>query len=173
VQQAFGFRSPQTAREHLDGLVEGGRLAKESGKARGYRLPTGDAAVTVLVPVLGRVSAGPLDVAIEDLEGYIPIQSSRAEGELFGLRVKGESMTGAGILPGDVVVVRRQPRAESGDLVVALIGDEATVKQLKIRRQRVELHPANPAFEPIAPDPREIKLLGKVIEVRRYLEIHR
>ena len=169
VKEAFGFRSVQTAREHLEALVDEGRLAKEAGKARGYRLGA-DSGPTRLVPLLGRVPAGPLNIATEDLEGYLPIQGHRSGDDLFGLRVRGESMTGAGILPGDIVVVRRQPAADSGDIVVALIGGEATVKRLRIRRNRVELHPENPAFEPIIPDPSELTLLGKVIEVRRYLE---
>ena len=79
-------------------------------------------------------------------------------------------MTGAGILPGDIVVVRRQPRAETGDIVVALVEDEATVKRLLVRRGRVELHPENPDFDPIVPDPRDLTVLGKVVEVRRSLE---
>ena len=170
VQETFGFRSPQTAREHLEGLVEGDRLAKEPGKARGYRLPGNLGPPTILVPLLGRVPAGPLDAAIEDLEGYVPVQPSRGSAELFGLRVRGESMTGSGILPGDIVIVRRQARAESGDIVVALVDDEATVKRLRLRRGRVELHPENPSFEPLVPDPKELKILGKVVEVRRFLE---
>ncbi len=170
VQAMFGFLSPQTAREHLEGLVAAGRLLKAPGKARGYRLPERSGRPPVMVPLLGRVPAGSLDAAIEDLEGYVPVEAGRASGELFGLRVHGESMTGAGILPGDIVVVRRQPRAEPGEIVVALVGDEATVKRLRVRGKRVELHPENPAFEPIVPDPKQFSLLGKVIEVRRYLE---
>jgi repressor LexA len=172
VKEAFGFRAVQTAREHLEGLVEEGRLSKEKGKARGYRLPAGSGLgePARLVPLLGRVPAGPLNLATEDLEGHITIQSHYPARELFGLRVQGESMTGAGILPGDIVVVRRQPTADPGDIVVALIGEEATVKRLRIRRSRVELHSENPAFEPIIPDPGELTLLGKVVEVRRYLE---
>jgi repressor LexA len=170
VQAAFGFRSPQTAREHLEALVDEGRLGKRKGKARGYRLPAGSGGGATLIPLLGRVPAGSLDTAVEDLEGYLPISSERSAGELFGLRVRGESMTGAGILPGDVVVVRRQPRVESGEIAVALVGDEATVKRLRVRGGRAELHPENPEFEPIVPDPAELRLLGKVIEVRRYLE---
>jgi len=170
VQEEFGFLSPQTAREHLDGLVEAGLLAKEPAKARGYRLPR-EGPPTVLVPLLGRIPAGPLDVALEDLQGYVPVQSPRsASAEMFGLKVRGESMVGAGILPGDIVVVRRQARAESGEIVVALVGDEATVKRLRLRRGRVELHPENPDFEPLVPDPKELKILGKVVEVRRFLE---
>ena len=114
--------------------------------------------------------AGPLDIATEDLDGYIPIQSEYHAADLFVLRVRGESMAGAGILPNDIVVVRRQPRADSGDIVVALIGDEVTVKRLRLRANRVELHPENPDFEPIIPDAEELTLLGKVIEVRRYME---
>jgi repressor LexA len=85
------------------------------------------------------------------------------------LRVRGESMTGAGILPNDIVVVRRQPTARSGEIVVALVGDEATVKRLRIRGKRLELRPENPGFDPIVPGPDGLTLLGKVIEVRRYL----
>jgi len=123
-----------------------------------------------LIPLLGRVPAGPLDIAAEDLEGYLPIQSNYASDELFGLRVRGESMTGVGILPGDILVVRRQPAADSGDIVVALVGDEVTVKRLRIRSNRIELHPENPEFQPIIPESGDLALLGKVIEIRRYLE---
>ena len=155
----------------MEALVEQGRLAKDRGKARGYRLPRMRGSMpTVLVPLLGRVPAGPTDIAVEDLEGYFPIQSRHSPDELFGLRVRGESMTGAGILPGDIVVVRRQRRAESGEIVVALVGEEATVKRLRLRGKRVELRPENPDFEPIVPRPEELTLLGKVIEVRRYME---
>jgi len=168
VQQAFGFRSVQTARQHLEQLIDEGRLLKERGRARGFRLP-GDEMPTVLVPLLGRVPAGRTDLAVEDLEGYLPIQSRHAADELFGLRVHGESMKGIGILPGDVVVVRRQATARSGEIVVALVGDEATVKRLRLQGERVELLPENPDFEPIVPDPGELILLGKVVEVRRTL----
>jgi len=172
VQDAFGFRSVQTARQHLELLVKEGRLTKEKGKARSYRLPetTTFEMPTRLVPLLGRVQAGPLDLATQDHEGYLPIQTRHDADELFGLRVQGESMTAAGILPGDIVVVRRQPTADSGDIVVALIRDEATVKRLRIRKNRVELHPENPDFEPIIPETEDFRLLGKVIEVRRYME---
>jgi repressor LexA len=162
----------QTAREHLESLVAEGRLSKQSGKARGYRLPVQTQAgpPPQLVPLLGRVQAGVLNYAVEDLEGYLPIQSRHSADDLFGLRVQGESMTGAGILPDDIVLVRRQPTANSGEIVVALVGDEATVKRLRLRGRRVELHPANPDFDVIVPDPDELTLLGKVVEVRRQLE---
>ena len=108
--------------------------------------------------------------AVEDREGYLPVRSRHAPDKLFALRVRGKSMIGAGILPGDLVVVRRQQTADSGDLVVALVEDEATVKRLRRRGRRVELHPENPDFDVIVPDPEELKILGVVIEVRRHLD---
>jgi len=170
VMEAFGFRSPQTAREHLEGLLAAGRLKKEPGVARGFRLPGRGEAPTVMVPLLGRVPAGPLDLAVEDLEGHLPVQTRSAPSELFSLRVRGDSMKDAGILDGDVVVVRRQPRADSGQIVVAMVGDEATVKRLRLKRGRVELHPENDAYAPIVPEPDNVKILGRVVEVRRTLE---
>jgi len=170
VQQAFGFRAVQTAREHLERLVHEGLLVKQPGKSRGYGLPA-TASVgppPTLIPLLGSVQAGGLNEAIEHVEDYIPV-SARSTKNLFGLRVRGESMTGAGIFPNDIVIVHSQPTAENGQIVVALVGDEATVKTLRIHRKRIELHPENPAFEPIIPPPHECSILGKVIEVRRIL----
>jgi repressor LexA len=79
-------------------------------------------------------------------------------------------MRDAGILDGDLVVVRRQPRAEDGTIVVAMVEDEATVKRLRLKRGRVELHPENPAYAPIVPEPASVRVIGKVVEVRRRLE---
>jgi len=169
VQAAFGFSAVQSAREHLEALVAEGRLGKEPGRARGYRLPTGPRPAT-LVPLLGRVPAGPLATAVEDPEGYIAVQVKGHTRDLFALRVRGDSMIGAAILEGDIVVVRRQPSADSGDIVVALVGDEATVKRLRLRGGHVELCPENPAFHPMRLRPGEVRILGKVIEVRRHLE---
>ena len=180
VQEAFGFRSVQTARAHLEALVSEGRLDKQSGRARGYRLA--DSALLVsgedriapprLVPLLGRVAAGAFGLAVEDLEGYLPVQSDRvgANEELFGLRVRGESMRDAGILHGDIVIVWRLPSVEDGAIVVALVGEEATIKRLRRRGERIELHPANPDYTVMTPDPDTLQVLGRVIEVRRYLD---
>ena len=172
VQEALGFRAVRTAQQHLERLVEDGRLVAGRHRARGYRLPgSTPGARTVLAPVLGRVPAGALDEAMEDPDGYLPVDArGAAAGDLFALRVRGESMTGVGILPGDLVIVRRQPTAASGDVVVARVGDEATVKTFRMRGQRVELRPENSAFEPIVLDAGEVAILGKVIEVRRILD---
>jgi repressor LexA len=179
VQERFGFKAVQSAQAHLEQLVAEGRLIKrlgpQRGKARGYALPESSVDYStpmVFAPLLGHVQAGDLSAAIEDREGTIPVQrgNRRASEQLFGLRVRGESMRDAGILPEDVVIVRAQPTANSGDIVVALVDDEATVKTLRHSRGRVMLMPENPDFEPIIPDPERLQILGKVIEVRRYIE---
>ncbi len=173
VQKEFGFRSVQTARQHLETLVGEGRLSKTAGHARAYRLPQPVQVSPRWIPLLGRVQAGSLTTAVEDLEGYLPLDN-RSMGhdvsdELFGLRVQGDSMIGVGILDRDVVVVRRQPTADSGAIVVALVGDEATVKRLHKHGGQLELRAENPRYESIIPDPKELSILGKVIEVRRFL----
>lgn len=173
VQEAFGFRALGTAHEHLEKLVAEGRLKKAAGKSRGYRLPKPRQEPDFsLVPLLGRVQAGTPTVAVEDPEGYLPLLKPRGSGQddFFALRVRGESMRDAGILPGDLVIVRQQETAQSGDIVVALVDDDATVKRLRLRRRKVELHPENPDFPVITPEPGEVRILGKVVEVRRHLE---
>jgi repressor LexA len=175
IQDEFGFRAVETAREHLQELVGAGRLVQEPGRARGYRLPGHDrhaAAGFQLIPMLGRVQAGVLTTAVEELEGWVPVQSrrARADDSLFALRVRGESMLGAGILPGDIVIVSKDAPVANGDIVVALVDDEATVKRLRRAAGRVELHPENPAFDVIVRRAQDVLLLGKVIEVRRQLD---
>lgn len=171
VQQAFGFRSVGTAREHLDALVADGKLDKPGDRRhRGVQLPGTKRRAGLaprLVPLLGRVQAGALTEAIEDADGHLLVEAQRSAGELFALRVRGDSMAPE-MLEGDLLIVRRQPRAESGDVVVALVDGDATVKRLWLdkRRGRVELRPSNPAYPPIVPDG-ELTLLGKVVELRR------
>jgi repressor LexA len=192
VQEALGFRAVESARAHLEALVDQGRLAKEGGHSHGrsrsgarcasrcYRLPAARGARPPLfVPVLGRVQAGALTEAVADPEGFVAVTggaaSHREPDALFALRVRGDSMVGAGILDGDLVVVRRQPTAEDGQIVVAQVEGEATVKRLRRRRdphggEHVVLCPENPAYAPIPLPPGECVLLGRVIEVRRSLE---
>lgn len=178
VQEALGFSAVESARKHLENLVREGALLKETGRARGYRLPSDQQSAMLFVPLVGRVQAGALQAAIEHHDGHIPIEARRPlpnkSSKLFALRVRGESMVNAGILEGDIVIVRKQPHAESGDIVVAMVRGDATVKRLQLFRDRVELWPENPAFEPIVVRPPEdAEILGKVVEVRRYLDGHR
>ena len=172
VQQAFGFKAVESARQHLEALVAEGRLAKSPGRSRGYRLPAdGGPELNVrLIPRLGRVQAGGLREAIEDPDGWLAVEGPATGAEMFALTVRGESMTGAGILPGDTVIVRRQDTARDGEIVVAQVRDEATVKRLRLRDGQIVLQPENPAFAPLifAPDT-EIRILGRVVEVRRRL----
>jgi len=119
------------------------------------------------VPLLGTVAAGVPILAQENIESYISFDNPCADSsELFALRVKGESMIGAGILDGDVLVVRRTPVAENGEIVVALIEDEATVKRIYKVNGHIELRAENPAFDPIVLN--EVTVLGKVVACRRY-----
>ena len=171
VQSAFKFRAVQTAREHLERLVSEGLLAKDAGRSRGYRLAAERSGPpTRLVPLVGRVQAGSLTTAVEVPDGYVAVQAQDPGAELFALRVRGDSMRDAAILEGDIVIVRRQPRATSGDIVVALVEDEATVKRFWHQGNRMELRPENQDYPVIVPPPRALVILGKVIEVRRYLE---
>lgn len=170
VQKAFDFKAVESARAHLTVLVKEGRLLKSSGKARGYRLPDSPMEPPVQVPLLGRVPAGPLNLAVEEIESYLPVRPKFRGIELFALRVEGDSMRDAGILDGDVVIVQKQDTAVPGDIVVALVGDEATVKTFYVEGKRIELRPQNPEYAPIVPDPADLRVLGKVLEVRRHLD---
>jgi len=168
VQDAFGFKSTATVREHLNALVEEGVLEQHSGKDRGYRIP--GAFVPAMVPILGRIQAGNLAEAIEFANGYVPIHPDLAETS-FALTVSGESMSGRELHDGDIVLVSRDGPIKSGDIVVALIGDEATVKTYIKQKNRLVLHAENPDYADIipCPDGPEFSIIGRVYEVRRQL----
>jgi repressor LexA len=186
VQRAMGFRSVGTARQHLEALVREGHLSRTAdGQHRGLRLaesrlsksPSGRGArQPARIPILGRVQAGSLTQAIQeqqDTDDHVVVTTRHPPGELFALRVRGDSMTPE-LLPDDIVVVRRQPRAEPGELVVAMVDDEATIKRLRVLGSgadvRFELHASNPNYAPIAPDPAALTILGKVVELRRHYD---
>lgn len=214
VRDHFGFSAVETVRSHLAKLVEEGRLLKQPGRARGYRLPEpalppsvvplrgprlrprfpgnpaddpGDGTAAEIdpeaaellwrrrtlqpVPVLGAVAAGSFEEAVENPDGnlLVEIPDSRDPSDYFALRVRGESMTGAGILEGDLVIVERGTEALSGQIVVALVEDETTVKRLHLDRDHLELRPENPAFAVLRPPPEDCRILGRVVEVRRRL----
>ena len=174
IGAAVGLKSPSTVHFHLKGLEEAGILVKAEGKTRAITLAGAARPVAEeeygerdRVPVVGNVAAGSPILAEECVEDYLTFDTEGLEGEHFALRVRGESMLYAGILPDDLVVVHRQQQARSGDIVVALIGDEATVKTLRLRDGQVWLMPENPAYEPI--DGTFAQILGRVVAVvRRY-----
>jgi repressor LexA len=154
IGEAFKIRSTNGVRYYLNRLEKSGHL-KRSGKiSRGIGpidpLPVPGRAATYAIPVLGRVAAGPPTTAEELFEGVIePTEMFGDPKGMFALRVRGDSMIEAGILEGDHVLVRQQERANDGDIVVALIEDEATVKYYRQRRGGIELVPANSRYEPI------------------------
>lgn len=166
IGEAVGLKSPSTVHFHLKHLEEAGVIEKGAGKGRAITL-TAPPLPEDKVPIVGNVAAGSPILAQECIEDYLTFDTGGRSGEFFALRVRGESMLGAGILPGDLVVVRRQETANNGEIVVAMIEDEATVKRLSRKNGRTWLMPENDAFSPI--DGTYAQILGKVAAViRRY-----
>lgn len=155
ICNAVGLQSTATVHYHLNALRDAGLIEMDEKKKRAISLP--DAQRADRIPVVGVVTAGVPILATENIEGYIPWDG---ESGCFVLRVRGDSMIGAGILDGDKVVVRPQPDAENGQIVVALLDDSATVKRLKKTGRDVWLMPENPSYEPIPGN--EAKILGRV-----------
>lgn len=160
ICEAVGLQSTATVHYHLNALREDGVIAMDEMKKRAIRLP--DARRGDRIPVVGVVTAGVPILAVENIEGYIPWEGEQG---LFALRVRGDSMVGAGILDGDKVVVRPQATAENGEIVVALLEDSATVKRLQRKDGTVWLLPENPSYQPI--DGTNAAIIGKVKAVIR------
>lgn len=178
IGEAVGLKSPSTVHFHIKHLEELGYISKSGRKGRALTLteraapaaaapaPAQEAEIpSGRVPVLGDVAAGSPILAQECIDDYISFDTQGRDGEFFALRVRGESMLNAGILPGDLVVVHRQPTAQNGEIVVALLEDEATVKRLSRRGGEVWLLPENENYSPI--DGRYASILGKVAAVLR------
>ena len=166
IGEAVGLKSPSTVHFHLKHLEEAGVIEKGAGKGRAIPL-TAPPVPEDKVPIGGNVAAGTPILAQECIEDYLTFDTGGRSGEYFALRVRGESMLNAGILPGDLVVVQRQQTARNGEIVVAMIEDEATVKTYSKQNGHVWLLPENEAYEPI--DGTYAEILGKVAAVvRRY-----
>lgn len=164
IGEHFGFSSTGTVRDYLSALVNKGYIRIEEGKSRAIALVK---EALFQVPVLGRVQAGQPVFAAEDLLGYLNLdQFVFPDPDVFALKVRGLSMRDAGIMDGDFVLIRKQEHAQPGDIVVALIGEEATVKRLAKRGSQLFLDPANPDFQPI-PLTAEASIIGKVLQVVR------
>lgn len=162
-----------TIQDQIAQLVAKGYVGREPNKARNLTvLKSSKEAIAelVAVPIVGTVAAGaPIWVA-ENVIGSITVESSVARGRCFALEVAGDSMLNANIRSGDLVIVRQQPVAEHGDIVVALLDNEATVKRLSISEEAIELLPENAKYRPIVIDPdQDFRIMGKVIAVRRPL----
>lgn len=166
-----GIGSLRGVTVHLDALARKGFITR-SNTPRSIKivLPQGDISnKAVLLPLLGNIAAGIPIAAVEHVEDMIPVPSEMVRNieNAFLLRVKGDSMTGEGIMPRDLVVIKPQQAANQGDLVACLIGDEATVKRLHMDANGVKLMPSNPAYEPIEIHTEDAKVIGKVVGLIR------
>lgn len=161
-----GLKSTSTVHAHLNHLEQQGLIRRDSTKPRALEVIDGTQARGRSVPLVGKVTAGLPILAIENIEDYLVLPQDRfGRDELFGLRVQGESMIEAGILDGDVIVVRPQNNAENGEIVVAMIEDEATVKRIYYEKKRVRLQPENRFMEPIYAE--NAQVIGKVVALFR------
>ncbi len=178
ICNACGIKSTATVHSYLNKLEEKGWIKREGGKSRALRVEdpsTNDRRRTAKIPVLGNIRAGMPILAVENHEDYIDfpmMNRAWAYNDLFALRVKGESMIGAGILDGDIVVIKKEQAASNGDIVVALIEDEdtlestATLKTFYRENGHIRLQPENPTMEPIIVT--EAIILGRVVGSLRY-----
>ena len=178
IGEAVGLSSPSTVHAHLGALQDKGYIHRDPTKPRALELtyePTSGATVDRRpvrhVPLVGDVAAGTGVLAAENIEETRPVpEDLTGDGDLFMLRVHGDSMIEGGIFDGDYVVVRSQPSAENGEIVVAGIpGEEATVKTFVRRRNKIVLRPENSSMEEMVFDPSEITVYGRVVTVLRRL----
>jgi repressor LexA len=178
IGQAVGLTSSSTVHTHLTTLQRQGFLRRDPTKPRAMEVRYDAMSGTAIerrptrhVPLLGEVAAGTDVLAQEKVEELLPLpEDFTGDGQVFMLRVRGESMINAGILDGDYVVVRQQEDADKGDIVVAGIpGDEATVKTYGRKGGKIVLQPANPTMVPMVFDPSDVRIYGKVVTVLRRL----
>jgi repressor LexA len=176
IGEAVGLSSSSTVHAHLAALQQKGFLRRDPTKPRAVevRFEAGSGSVVErrparYVPIVGDVAAGTGVLAAEHIEETVPLpEDFTGDGNLFMVRVRGDSMIEAGILDGDYVVVRQQPTAEPGDTVVAGIpGEEATVKTYLRRRGKIVLRPENPRMDELVFDPDEVTIYGKVVSLLR------
>lgn len=171
IGEAVGLLSSSTVHGHLQTLEDKGYIRRDPTKPRAIEILDSssdllDAKKVVHIPIIGRVTAGQPILAVENIEGTFPLPADFVrQDDDFMLKVQGESMIGAGILDGDFIIVRQQNEARNGEIVVALIGEEATVKRFYKERTLIRLQPENPCMEPIYSQ--NVSILGKVVGVFR------
>ena len=166
---ALDLSSPSTVHAHLANLERLGLIKRDPAKPRALDVVQ-DLRPRRPLPLVGRVAAGQPILAEENIEEVIDVPAFlRRDDDDFVLRVNGESMVGAGIFDGDYIVVHAQDEAQNGDIVVALVGDEATTKRFYNEGRTVRLQPENESFEPIVVNAGEVDLVGRVVGVLRQL----
>lgn len=172
ICEAVGLSSTSTVHGHLNRLEKKGLIKRDHSKTRAIGLNDIDfetRSKAMAIPVVGRVTAGAPILAVENIEEYLPFPANFVRDEnSFVLQVRGESMIDAGILDGDCIIVRQQTYADDGEIVVALIEDEATVKRFFHDGKRIRLQPENPTMEPMYFD--EVTILGKVTGLFRRIK---
>ena len=164
IAQYMGFSSTGTVRDYLNALEKKGYLKRADNLARSIELLRD---TLRKIPILGSIPAGGPDLAYENIEGYVELDDLLSgQADLFALKVKGDSMIEAGILDGDIAILRKQSTAYKGDIVAALIDNEATLKRLKYTKDTAYLEAANKNYPPIFED---FAIIGKLITiVRKY-----
>lgn len=166
IETAMDYHSPSSAQYMLNTLEKAGYIERDPLMKRTVRIKGFDTKA-YHVPLVGTVTAGQPILAVESIEDYIPVPVKNKGKNMFALKVRGDSMINAGILNGDTVIVEQTPVASNGEIVVALIGDEATVKRFYKEKSHFRLQPENDAYEPIIVD--EVSILGKVnMVIRKY-----
>jgi repressor LexA len=172
IGQRFKIASTRGVFDHLQALEKKGYVKRVGTRAIEIVSQSGRSALPQAkeIPIVGRVRAGAPVLAEENIEGFLTVGNEIARGkEIFALKVKGDSMIEDGILEGDHVIIRRQDTAEDGDIVCALIGNEATLKRFQRKGNQITLKPANPKYEPIILSKGEFRILGKATGVIRKL----
>lgn len=164
VCRDLGYKSTSTVHMYLNRLERFGYISKEDGKSRAITFNDGAPRVSA-VPLVGTVAAGMPILAEENFEGYVGYVGTKPSGEMFALKVKGESMVEAGILDGDIVIAEKTCYAENGEIVVAMVDNEATVKTFYRENGHYRLQPENPTMKPIIV--KEVDILGKVVAIQR------
>ena len=175
IASHFGLRGPKAPQKTLQILEKKGYIRRVPGGSRAIEMlipPLVHKSQILSLPIVGRVRAGEPILAIENIEGYINLdQSLISSDDVFLLRVQGDSMIDAHIQDGDFALVKPQPNAENGEIVVALVDDEATIKRIFKKRDLIRLEPANPHMEPIVvrKGERRVTIVGKVVGIFRKL----
>ena len=172
ISSRIGTAGTAAAMHHLGALEKKGYIQRREGSSRGIVLSQAPPA-TVSLPVVGRIRAGMLQPAIEDITGYLAVDRSLVKGKsCYFLKVEGDSMVNKGILPGDIAMIRPQQVASNGEVVAVMVDGDATLKQFFKERDRILLQPANPNYDPIIirPGEGEVTIVGKMIGLFRNTE---
>jgi repressor LexA len=171
ISAHLGVRGNPAVLSHLEALERKGYIRREPGSSRGIVLIREKPPEVRQIPVIGTVRAGAPALAVEDIQGYYPLEKMQLRGGTFFLRVRGDSMINDAIMEGDLALIRPQATAENGDIVVAMINGEATLKRFHREKDHIRLQPRNPNMEAIIiPAGEEVTIIGKAIKIIRDIE---